>query len=116
MSYDGLRREFAHKIVDHAEKYVDGRIHTNGLENFWSLLKRGINGTYVSVEPFHLFRYLDEQSFRYNNRATKDHFIGDGDRFQMAMRHIANRRITYQELTGKGTDSIHHETAGPRPA
>ncbi len=116
LSYDGLRREFAHKIVDHAEKYVDGRIHTNGLENFWSLLKRGINGTYVSVEPFHLFRYLDEQSFRYNNRATRDRFIGDGDRFQMAMRHIAGRRITYEQLTGKGTDTVHHETAGPRPS
>jgi hypothetical protein len=61
-------QDYAHKVIDHAEKYVDGKIHTNGLENFWSLLKRGINGTYVSVEPYHLFRYLDEQSFRYNNR------------------------------------------------
>jgi transposase-like protein len=59
LSYDGLRRDFAHKV--HAEKYVDDRVHTNGLENFWSLLKRGISGTYVSVEPFHLFRYLDVQ-------------------------------------------------------
>jgi transposase-like protein len=70
-SYDGLSQDYAHKVIDHAEKYVDGRVHTNGLENFWSLLKRGINGTYVSVEPFHLFRYLDEQTFRYNNRATE---------------------------------------------
>jgi transposase-like protein len=70
-SYIGLN-EFEHKVVDHAVAYVDGNVHTNGLENFWSLLKRGLNGTYVSVEPFHLFRYLDEQCFRYNNRATKD--------------------------------------------
>ena len=55
-------------MIDHAEAYVDGKVHTNGLENFWSLLKRGIKGTYVSVEPFHLFRYLDEQAFRYNMR------------------------------------------------
>jgi hypothetical protein len=68
LGYEGLDREFVHGFVDHAERYVNGRIHTNGLENFWSLLKRGIKGTYVSVEPFHLFRYLDEQAFRYNNR------------------------------------------------
>jgi transposase-like protein len=69
MSYDGLSQNYAHKVIDHAEKYVDGKIHTNGLENFWSLLKRGISGTYVSVEPFYLFRYLDEQTFRYNKAA-----------------------------------------------
>jgi transposase-like protein len=63
-SYDGLANEYAHQVIDHAAKYVDGRVHTNGLENFWSLLKRGISGTYVSVEPFHLYRYLDEQMFR----------------------------------------------------
>src|SRR6185312_8045753 len=68
MSYEGLAGEYAHQVVDHAVAYVDGKVHTNGLENFWSLLKRGISGTYVSVEPFHLFRYLDEQSFRFNNR------------------------------------------------
>ncbi|MBS1840675.1 MAG: IS1595 family transposase [Acidobacteria bacterium] len=111
MSYVGLNRDYAHKTIDHAERYVDGQVHTNGLENFWSLLKRGLKGTYVNVEPFHLFRYLDEQVFRYNNRATKQHFVGDGDRFQMAMQHIANRRLTYAELTGKGTDSVHHEEA-----
>jgi transposase-like protein len=117
MSYQGLNdQDFAHQTIDHAERYVEGQVHTNGLENFWSLLKRGLKGTYIAVEPFHLFRYVDEQVFRYNNRATKDHFIGDGDRFQMAMRHIAGRRITYQELTGKGTDTVHHETAGPRPS
>ena len=63
LSYKGLATDYAHKVVDHAAKYVDGRVHTNSLENFWSLLKRGISGTYVSVEPFHLFRYLDEQMF-----------------------------------------------------
>src|SRR6202142_4206338 len=71
LSYDGLAGEYAHQVVDHAVQYVDGRIHTNGLENYWSLLKRGIAGTYVSVEPFHLFRYLDEQAFRFNNREVK---------------------------------------------
>jgi transposase-like protein len=96
-SYDGLNEEFAHQVIDHAEKYVDGQIHTNGLENFWSLLKRGINGTYVSVEPFHLFRYLDEQSFRYNNRLEMD----DSDRFITVMKQIIGRRLTYAELTGK---------------
>jgi len=68
LSYEGLAGDYAHQVVDHAVQYVDGHVHTNGLENFWSLLKRGISGTYVSVEPFHLFRYLDEQSFRFNNR------------------------------------------------
>ena len=100
-SYDGLASEFAHKVVDHAVQYVDGRVHTNGLENFWSLLKRGINGTYVSVEPFHLFRYLDEQTFRYNNRATEDNPLNDADRFSYGMSHIVGKRLTYAGLTGK---------------
>lgn len=112
-SYDHLsHQDFLHQTVDHAECYVHGQVHTNGLENFWSLLKRGLKGTYIAVEPFHLFRYLDEQVFRYNNRATKEHFIGDGDRFQMAMQHIANKRLTYEQLTGKGTDTVHHQEAG----
>jgi len=68
LSYEGLAGEYADKVIDHAVKYVDGKVHTNGMENYWSLLKRGLNGTYVSVEPFHLFRYLDEQAFRFNNR------------------------------------------------
>ena len=68
-SYDRMgERGYVHNVIDHAEAYVDGEVHTNGLENFWSLLKRAIKGTYVSVEPFHLFRYLDEQAFRFNNR------------------------------------------------
>jgi transposase-like protein len=100
-SYAGLAQEYAHKVIDHAEKYVDGKVHTNGLENFWSLLKRGIAGTYVSVEPFHLFRYLDEQVFRYNNRGTKEHKITDADRFNMAVSKIIGKRLTFAELTGK---------------
>ena len=103
-SYWGLDKEYAHGIVDHAKEYVNGQVHTNGLENFWSLVKRGLKGTYISVEPFHLFRYLDEQVFRYNNRATKKHFVGDGDRFQLAISQLLGKRITYQELTGKGME------------
>ncbi len=95
-SYKGMT-EFQHGVVDHAEKYVDGKIHTNGLENFWSLLKRGLNGTYVSVEPFHLFRYLDEQTFRYNNRKDMDNW----DRFELALSKITGKRLTYDHLTGK---------------
>jgi len=96
LSYDGLESEYAHQVIDHAVKYVDGRVHTNGLENFWSLLKRGISGTYVSVEPFLLFRYLDEQSFRYNNR--KD--MTDADRFNLALSQIVGKRLTYASLAG----------------
>jgi len=101
LSYKGLEKDFAHEVIDHAEGYVRGQVHTNGLENFWSLLKRGLHGTYVSVEPFHLFRYLDEQVFRYNNRKTKKHDIDDAQRFDMALANIVGRRLTYAELTGK---------------
>lgn len=100
-SYDGLASEYAHKVVDHAERYVDGQVHTNGLENFWSLLKRGLSGTYVSVEPFHLFRYLDEQMFRYNYRGNREQKITDADRFNIILSQVAGRRLTYKEVTGK---------------
>jgi transposase-like protein len=100
-SYTGLDIDYIHKTIDHAERYVDGRVHTNGLENFWSLLKRGLKGTYISVEPFHLFRYLDEQVWRYNNRATKDQPMNDGDRFHLALSQIAGKRLTFAEVTGK---------------
>ena len=100
-SYSGLASEYAHAVVDHAVEYVNGRIHTNGLENFWSLLKRGINGTYVSIEPFHLFRYLDEQSFRYNNRATQKNPLNDSDRFNLVTSQFVGKRLTFAELTGK---------------
>ena len=96
-SYDGLEGRYAHQVIDHAVAYVDGKVHTNGMENYWSLLKRGLNGTYVSVEPFHLFRYLDEQAFRYNNR--KD--LKDFDRFRLATSQIVSRRLTYAEVSGK---------------
>jgi transposase-like protein len=96
-AYDGLNSNYVHQIINHAEKYVDGRVHTNGMENFWSLLKRGLSGTYVSVEPFHLFRYLDEQMFRFNNREDLD----DAGRFDLAVRQIVGKRITFAQLTGK---------------
>ncbi|MFP5209102.1 MAG: IS1595 family transposase [Acidobacteriota bacterium] len=96
MSYRGLEKDFVHQVVDHAVEYVNGRVHTNGLENFWSLLKRGINGTYVSIEPFHLFRYLDEQSFRFNNRK-----LTDAERFDLATRGMVGKRLTYADVTGK---------------
>lgn len=98
-SYRGLDPEYVHNVVDHAERYVDGHVHTNGLENFWSLLKRGIKGTYISVEPFHLFRYLDEQAFRFNER-TGD----DKDRFVKTLGSVAGQRLIYQELTNYTTD------------
>jgi len=87
---------YVHEFIDHTEKYVEGQIHTNGMENFWSLLKRALKGTYVSVEPFHLQAYCDEQAFRYNNRK-----ITDAERFCIAMTQIVGRRLTYAELTGK---------------
>lgn len=99
--YEGLDGEFFHQIVDNAVEYVRGNVHTNTLENFWSLLKRGIKGTYVSVEPFHLFRYLDEQTFRYNYREDLD----DRGRFDLAVSRIIDRRLTWKRLTGKIQDS-----------
>jgi transposase-like protein len=99
-SYDGLAGEYAHEVIDHAVKYVDGNVHTNGLENFWSLLKRSISGTYVSVEPYHLFRYLDEQAYRFNNREG----MNDFDRFKSAASQIVGKRLTWNQVTGKGLD------------
>jgi transposase-like protein len=100
-AYEGLPKQYVHEVVNHLDCYVRGRVHTNGLENFWSLLKRGLHGTYVAVEPFHLFRYVDEQAFRYNNRATKDNPLNDADRFQLALSQIVGKRLTYDQLTGK---------------
>lgn len=97
LSYEGLASDYAHQVIDHAVAYVDGQVHTNGLENFWSLLKRSISGTYVSVEPFHLFRYLDEQAYRYNNRNK----MNDFDRFKLAMSQIVDKQLTWNQLTGK---------------
>jgi transposase-like protein len=92
-----MDEKYIHKIVNHLETYVDGNVHTNGMENFWSLLKRSIGGTYVSVEPFHLFRYVDEQAFRFNNRGPMD----DAMRFSYVIRKIVGKRLTYKELIGR---------------
>lgn len=94
--------QFEHQVVNHLKQYVDGNVHTNGIENFWSLLKRGIGGTYVSVEPFHLFRYIDEQAFRFNTRKdVTGETISDYDRFKIALSQIVGRRLTYKALIGK---------------
>lgn len=99
--YINMPAQYQHSVINHLRHYVDGKIHTNGIENFWSLLKRGLNGTYVAVEPFHLFRYVDEQVFRYNNRSTKKQKIDDGQRFELALSQIAGKRLTFAEVTGK---------------
>jgi len=96
-SYEGLDTDYQHAVINHAVEYVNGNVHTNTMENFWSLLKRALGGTYIAVEPFHLFRYIDEQAFRYNNR--KD--MNDGDRFVTAMTQTVGKRLTYAQLTGK---------------
>ena len=97
ISYWGLEQNYTHSVINHAEAYVDGIVSTNGLENFWSLLKRALGGTYVAVEPFHLFRYIDEQSFRYNNRGTND-----AGRFIKTLSQVTGKRITFAEVTGRG--------------
>jgi transposase-like protein len=94
-TYGVLDQHYIHGVIDHAEKYVDGQVHTNGLENFWALLKRTIGGTYVNVEPFHLFRYLDEQAFRFNRRDGND-----ASRFRAAIKGIIGKRVTYKALIG----------------
>ena len=94
-SYDGLESEYAHKVVDHAEEYVNGNVHTNRLENFWSLLKRSINGAYVSVEPFHLFRCLDEQALRCKERKATS-----AERFQKVLDSVIGKRLTYALMCG----------------
>jgi transposase-like protein len=102
VGYDGLDKlkNFTHRTVNHMNEYVNGRVHTQGIENFWSLLKRSLNGTYVAVEPFHLDRYVDEQAFRYNNRINKT----DADRFNLVVSKIVGKRLTYSGLTGKVAD------------
>jgi transposase-like protein len=92
---------FTHYVINHAAEYVNGHIHTNGIENFWSLLKRSIKGTYISVEPFHLERYVDEQVFRFNERKGSD-----ADRFTAALRRVMGKRLTYRELTNGAVASI----------
>ena len=94
-SYNGLDADYEHATIDHAETYVNGRVHTNGIENFWALLKRGLHGTYVSVAPMHLFRYIDERVFTFNMRDLND--LG---RFTVLLQQVSGRRLTYAELTG----------------
>lgn len=101
-AYDHLLlKGYMHQMVNHVQEYVRGEVHTQGIENFWSLLKRTLRGTYVAVEPFHLDRYVTEQVFRFNNRATKDNPLTDADRFTLAVSQIAGKRLTYAALTGK---------------
>jgi len=95
-SYEGLESEYQHAVINHAVEYANGNVHTNSMENFWSLLKRGLHGTYISVEPFHLFRYLDEQTYRFNNR-----HMTDAEGFDMAVRGIVGKRLTFDQLIGK---------------
>ena len=93
--YRSMHEQYIHEVINHAVEYVRGNIHTNSIENFWSLLKRTIKGTYVSVEPFHLDKYINEQTFRFNNR--KGH---DGNRFLIALDSVSGRRLTYVDLIG----------------
>ena len=100
--YRSMPKEYTHEFVNHVERYVNGQVHTNGLENFWSLLKRGLNGTYVAVEPFHLHRYLDEQMFRYNNRKDESgRKLTAAERFGLVLSQIVGKRLTFAEVTGK---------------
>lgn len=97
VAYDTLRRRYVHDTVNHAETYVNGQVHTNSLENFWSLMKRNLAGTYVAVEPFHLDRYLDEQCFRFNNRINHT----AASRFNKMVTQTVGRQLTYADLTGR---------------
>ncbi len=101
VAYDNLTWRYIHEVVNHSERYVQGRVHTNGIENFWSLLKRSLSGTYIAVETFHLDRYLDEQVFRFNTRQTKKRRITDADRFLYALSQVSGKRLTLAEVTGK---------------
>lgn len=105
-SYTGLDADYQHDVVNHAIEYANGNVHTNTMENFWSLVKRSLHGTYISVEPYHLYRYLDEQAFRYNNRKADDKA-----RFEKAMQQISGKRLMYKELTGKAETTADRPTA-----
>jgi transposase-like protein len=115
-AYDNLEylgaQDYIHDTVNHIDEYVRGEVHTQGIENFWSLLKRTLRGTYVAVEPFHLDRYVTEQAFRFNNRATKDSPLNDSDRFALVMSQVGGKRLTYKQLTGKTDLPLHHPAAG----
>ena len=100
-SYKNMPLEYEHQFVNHASEYARGNVHTNGLESYWSLLKRALSGTYISVEPFHLFRYLDEQAFRFNNRK-----VNDAQRFVLAIAGIIGKRLTYAELIAADAGTV----------
>jgi transposase-like protein len=106
-SYYKLPDEYVHNVIDHAVSYAEGHVHTNCLENFWSLLKRALRGTYVNVEPFHLFRYMDEQAFRFNER--KD---DDKGRFLKAIANFSGKRLMYSKLIGQSGDGLPPQTTG----
>jgi transposase-like protein len=95
VAFSVLERRYIRQAINHAHEYVRGQIHTNGIENFWSLLKRTIKGTYVSVDPFHVGRYLNEQVFRFNNRRASD-----GERFVAVVDSLLGKRLTWNQLTG----------------
>ena len=120
IGYKSLHEQFVHDVVNHVDEYVRGQVHTNGIENFWSLLKRTLKGTYVAVEPFHLAKYVDEQAFRFNNRGgrTKETRITDAQRFEVALSRLAGKRLTYAELTGKeegrSPSNPYREKRGPK--
>jgi len=101
VAYNELASLYVHEVVNHAEEYVRGRVHTNGLENFWSLFKRTLRGTYVAVEPFHLDRYVDEQVFRFNYRRDGERKMTDAERFSLVVSQIVGKRLTFAQLTGK---------------
>lgn len=105
VGYRRLDNDYQHEMVDHAVEYVRDNVHTNGIENFWSLLKRTIKGTYVSVEPFHLYRYLDEQVFRFNEREDDDY-----GRFRNVLSSVFGKRLTYRQLIGNEAQVAHAPT------
>lgn len=108
VGYMNLRFLYNHdKLNKQVDGYIRGKVHTQGIENFWSLLKRGLGGTYIAVEPFHLFRYLDEQVFRFNNRKDGNRKISDAERFALALSNIEGRRLTFAEVTGKVGETTH---------
>jgi len=110
-SYRGLHTDYVHEVIDHAESYVRDRVHTNGLENFWSLFKRMIYGTHHSVDPEHLDRYLDEATYRFNSRE-----VSDTTRFVAATARVIGKRITYRQLIGKEALGQYYSEAESAPS
>ncbi len=99
---NGLEGGYLRGVVNHAVAYVDGSVHTTCVENYWSLVKRGLDGTYVAAEPFRLFRHLDAQALRFNNRKIGKRHLTDSERFELGMSQVPGRRLTFDTLTGRG--------------